>query len=219
LNEPLTLPALDDWPDHDPFPHAVIPCPISDELMDRLEDTWEENGPWMIHSHENCERKYSCGHPQGWNPAATAAIEALQSDAFIEWLRELSGVDDLTVDPGLFGGGLHTMRHGGHLDMHIDFNRSNDLWRRVNVICFVNRLHRWEWGGALVLEGRHGDQLDIPPRRGLVAFRYDEDALHGVPGRVRGPARKSIAMYYYSRQPPEIKSDHHHSTIYQEPEI
>ncbi len=87
-------------------------------------------------------------------PGIGAVVDELNSDAFVTWLTELTGIPGLFADPSLEGGGLHQSGTGGFLHVHADFttHRHHTHWRRrVNVIVYLTPDWQPEWGGALEL--------------------------------------------------------------------
>ena len=68
-------------------------------------------------------------------------IKDLESAEFISRLGEATGIDDLFIDEGLYGGGLNIYPAGSHLTTHIDFNYNNDLqaYRSVNLLYYMNK--------------------------------------------------------------------------------
>ena len=56
-------------------------------------------------------------------PAPIARLHALlASERFVHMVSEATGIPNLLADPELMGGGMHETNHGGHLDVHVDFN-------------------------------------------------------------------------------------------------
>ena len=217
----LELPGLYEWPSGCPFGHGVWPIADCPEL-DALEDQWStiDRRHWYTSANANVAKKYSLNKPGKMPESAQTIMNFLQGDKFVEWLRDLSAIPDLTPDPSMQGGGLHEMRAGGFLNMHVDFNRLAPLWQRVNVLMFVNRHWPRENGGQLVLsetisllECEH--RVDVLPERCLTVFDYSSRSFHGVPFAVEGDeSRKSIASYYYSATPPKDHRERKHSTLY-----
>ena len=64
-------------------------------------------------------------------------IQYLNSNAFLGFLEELTGISKLIADETLEGGGLHQIDSGGYLKIHADFNKhsQSNLDRRIN--CFT----------------------------------------------------------------------------------
>ena len=57
----------------------------------------------------------------------------------------MTGIQEtLITDPYLIGGGLHELKHGGHLNVHADFNQhpKMKLDRRLNILIYLN--HNWK---------------------------------------------------------------------------
>lgn len=83
-------------------------------------------------------------------PATRLLVAFLQTQAFTEFLQELTGVQDIIPDPTRHGGGMHITERDGLLRIHVDFNRlPNGLQRRVNILLFLNEDWEPEFGGQL----------------------------------------------------------------------
>src|SRR5204862_3173325 len=80
-------------------------------------------------------------------------IDFCYSEPFIEYLEELTGEQDLKADPYLEGGGIHCIAPGGFLKIHTDYNCHERLsmYRRLNLLVYLNRGWQENWGGALEL--------------------------------------------------------------------
>src|SRR5258708_31412501 len=76
--------------------------------------------------------------------------ELMGSPQFLDLIGEITGIPDLLFDPALYGGGTHENLHGQDLDPHVDFNydEAQRLHRRLNLIVYLNKDWRTEWGGA-----------------------------------------------------------------------
>lgn len=144
-------------------------------------------------------------------------IQHMVSPAFLGFLRVTFEVRDLFPDWSMFGGGLHVVSPGDSLGRHVDFNCIPDpdggdgvAYRAVNLILYFNH---WKpgHGGELVLDR---EVVVEPSWNRLVAFRYSESSWHGH-NRVKGPPRRSLALYYYTREKP-ADFEKSHSTIYED---
>jgi Rps23 Pro-64 3,4-dihydroxylase Tpa1-like proline 4-hydroxylase len=146
----------------------------------------------------------------------------LNSIFFLGFLSELTGIPDLISDPYFDGAGLHETLPGGWLDVHADFNfhGASFLDRRLNVLVYLNRDWREEWGGALELWNadlsRCGRRV-VPAFNRTVVFSTTDASFHGHPDPVRcpgGETRKSLALYYFTTGRPETERTPRHSTIW-----
>tara|TARA_R100000501_G_C2590818_1_gene90883 strand:- start:218 stop:832 length:615 start_codon:yes stop_codon:yes gene_type:complete len=154
--------------------------------------------------------------------ASTLAM--INSPSFVDWLGLVTGIENLLPDPEYHGGGLHQTLAGGHLGLHIDYNRhsTHEWYRRLNVILYFN--NEWEdsWGGCLELwtDGVKACAHSIEPHGNrLVIFETTETSWHGHPDPLTPPpgvTRKSIAAYYYTEAAPQGEIAPEHNTVFQE---
>lgn len=159
-------------------------------------------------------------------PAYVALDECIKSRAFLDLVGRVTGIADLLYDPYYFGGGTHENRAGQDLDPHIDFNRHPiETWhRRLNLIVYLNREWSDAWGGSLELHSDPRAEDDrvtavTPIFNRCVIFETTESSWHGFsriapPSQRSGLTRKSIALYFYTRERPAEELADTHSTIY-----
>ena len=163
---------------------------------------------------------------RGLGPAFGTLDDLVKSGEFLALIGRVTGIPNLLYDPWYFGGGTHENRNGQDLDAHVDFNRHPvEKWhRRLNLIVYLN--HEWSdaWGGALEL---HSDPLApddrvttiTPLYNRAVIFETTEWSWHAfpridLPGDKRTLTRKSIALYFYTKERPADELADTHSTIY-----
>jgi hypothetical protein len=135
--------------------------------------------------------------------------DMLASAAFVAWLSEVSGIPNLMADPGLSGGGIHETSHGGHLDVHVDFNFNPilGLYRRLNVLFYFNADWKESYGGVLDLwdaDVKHCVGRFVPIFNRAAGFATSNHSWHGVTPVTcpPGDSRKSFAVYYYTQETP-----------------
>lgn len=146
-------------------------------------------------------------------------ISFLNSEVFINFIQNITSIKEpLKSDTDLSGGGLHEIKKGGVLKIHTDFNRhpSLDLDRRVNVLIYLNKEWKDQYGGHLELwdkEMKECKKKILPLFNRMVIFSTNDFSNHGHPNPVTCPidsSRKSIALYYFSKGRPleELNKDH-----------
>jgi hypothetical protein len=208
-----------------PFPHVVL-----DNFLDPAE------AARVAAAYPTFERARSLGDEfKGVNehgkiqitdaarfPAAVQALNAaLGSDAFLADLSHITGIEGLRYDPTLAGGGIHVTGPRGRLDVHVDFNHleSQQLYRRLNLLLYLNPTWEDGWGGGVELwdpSVTRCEQRLAPVLNRCVLFETSERSFHGVE-EVRCPpgvVRQSFAVYYYTEQPPADYRGVDHTTIF-----
>ena len=207
-----------------PFPHVVLDDVFEPELLKQIlvEFDGMDRGRW--HSSDKAlERKWATEDIQHFGPTTRAFINQLNGGLFLSFLEKLTGITGLISDPHLRGGGLHEIRREGALGVHADFNlypRLN-IWRRLNLLLYLNEDWDAAWGGDLELwdrTGRERVRSVSPIFNRVVIFDTSNYSYHGHPHPLMCPperSRKSIALYYYTAQKPEGEIDPH-TTIFLE---
>jgi len=194
----------------EPFPHAIVddwfdPVDLDDALVwfpPPSDSRWH----WFDAPHE--VRKAQYDDEKAYEvPGCGRLLRVLTSAPFVGALSELTGIEALI--PDLVGGGLHLTLAGGFLGVHTDSSTdfsNRGLYRRLNVLLFLNEGWKPGDGGELVLE-RAGTPTGLrvdPLHNRLVIFRTAHDTLHGHPNPWERPVvpRRSLAAYYYTEDPP-----------------
>lgn len=171
------------------------------------------------------EIKFASKGMQDLSPAAFNLISFLNSDVFLKYLQDLTGVEEILIsDPYLSGGGYHQIKSGGFLKVHADFNKHPflDLHRRLNLIVYLNKDWEDSWGGHLQLfdtDMKGPIQKILPIFNRVVIFTTRSDTYHGHPDPLTCPNnidRKSLALYYFSDSRPDEELTDTHSTIFKE---
>ena len=208
-----------------PWPHIVIDDLINvallhnvrkeiDNMFDDSLRSISNSMPTMWRSFvDTNQRKYGTADPSAMGPETVRLIAELKSFKFVSFLERLTGISGLIADPWDVGGGVHVVQPGGYLKAHTDFpfHRHLHLWRRVNVLLYLNENWDEEWGGHLSLypldsmgnsnNNSLTEKKISPLFNRMVIFRTDNTTLHGHPEPLACPSstiRKSIALYYYS---------------------
>ena len=152
--------------------------------------------------------------------------DAIKSTAFLTTLGRMTGMSGLLYDPFYLGGGTHENRAGAVLDPHVDFNyHPSERWhRRLNLLVYLNPEWEAAWGGSLQLYADPRKDAApavsiVPAFNRCVIFETSERSWHAFDRIVQPPdkghvTRKSIALYFYSREGPADQIAERHSTVY-----
>ena len=208
-----------------PFPHVVIdeflPADQLAAIVDELSAAGEIAHTQRFDNAE--ERKLATDDESRLPPAARHLLTQFNSAVFIEFLESLTGIEGLVPDPHFVGGGFHEIKRGGFLKVHADFNKHRRLRldRRINLLLYLNRDWREEYGGHLELwstDMKTREQRILPVFNRCVIFNTTDFSYHGHPEPLMAPegvSRRSLALYYYTNGRPEEEVSDDHGTLFQ----
>jgi Rps23 Pro-64 3,4-dihydroxylase Tpa1-like proline 4-hydroxylase len=210
-----------------PFPHAVIDGLFKPETLDAVLAACPDARDPAWSRFENASEKKLGNYARLEELARPVRdfLGQMNSPRMLEFLEVLTGIDGLVPDPYFGGGALHQIVPGGFLKVHADFNwhPKQRLDRRLNVLVYLNRDWRPEYGGALELWDRDmtGPVASIlPVFNRTVVFTTTDHSFHGPPHPLACPdgmTRKSVSLYYYSNGRPESERSAPHDTIFPAP--
>jgi hypothetical protein len=210
-----------------PFPHVVIDDFLTASFAQRLLDQFPsfERGN-NVGDDGKVGNKATFEKIRGLGRDYAALDDLIQSREFLQLIETITGIPALIYDPFYLGGGTHENRQDQSLQAHIDFNyHPSEGWhRRLNLIVYLN--HDWEqrWGGNLELysdpyKDKQPQAIVAPVFNRCVIFGTSEKSWHGF-DQIRLPAeksqisRKSIALYFYSKDRPSEEIAGRHTTHY-----
>jgi hypothetical protein len=203
----------------EPFPFVVIDgfleAGFARELASSLPSLESARRSGREFKAVNERGKVQVTRSEAFPPAVRALNELMAAPALLGALERITGVRGLLADEELVGGGIHLMDRGAHLDVHVDFDRieERNLYRRLNLLLFLNEDWKDEWGGELELwdaDVKRRHHAFAPRLNRLVLFETSDHSFHGV-RRVRCPdgvLRRSFATYYYTREPAAQSAGH-----------
>ncbi|MFM2225404.1 MAG: hypothetical protein RJA07_1606 [Bacteroidota bacterium] len=158
------------------------------------------------------------------NSILDKVFNELNSEEYCCWLSKVSEIDELMGDPELFGAGLHQSIKGAFLNVHVDYNihPKTKYHRRLNCILFMNKDWKDEYEGHTEFWDLTANEMKYmgrfaPTFNRMVMFETNEISFHGHPKKLNTPDginRKSIAVYYYTKDRNDIISAPEHNTIY-----
>jgi hypothetical protein len=211
----------------DPFPHIVIDGLFDDAVLERVLADFPkpEETRWMRFESPT-EKKLGYYHEHSRiTDDVRAFLDALNGFEMLLFLEALTGIEALIPDPYFGGGGLHQIEPGGFLKIHSDFNVHPKLKldRRANMLIYMNKDWREEWGGHLELWDASMSQRRqriAPLFNRTVVFSTTDTSFHGHPHPLQSPpgvTRKSLSLYYYTAGRPDEERSAPHDTIFREP--
>lgn len=215
----------------DPFRHAIIENFFQKDYLDELIAEFPAfNSGDNLNENGKAGGKSTYPNIRELGPAYRKLDDMIQSKEFLDWFSMAIGIPGLQYDPDYFGGGTHENRNGQELDPHVDFNRhpKSGLFRRVNLIIYLNEEWKESWGGTIDLHQNpylpaNEDQVVriLPLMNRAVVFETTHWSWHGftpinIPMDAAFDSRKSIALYFYTKDRPEDEKTLPHSTIYVE---
>lgn len=163
----------------------------------------DEKAPEHSSAQEHLKASYN---PDQLPHYTRLVFAALNSQSFIRFLEEMTGIHGLIADPYFKGGGIHRTNNGGYLGIHADFNhhKQMNLERRLNVLIYLNPDWLADYGGSFEIwtEDMKEKVASYPPvMNRMCCFSTSSTSMHGNPEPVNHPdgePRLSIALYYYT---------------------
>lgn len=209
----------------EPFDHIVIDNFINEGLIATIIEEHKEYFSKSKNQLDFCSplevKNASVGGEINLGHNTKSLIRFLNSQTILEKFKKIFRIkEDLMPDPYLYGGGLHLIRKGGFLNLHVDFPSHPNLKldRRLNLLLYLNPNWEKSWNGDLVLVDIKGTKHKSisPLLNRAVVFNTNDFTYHGHPHKLDCPAhvsRRSLALYYYSNGRP--KSERRSKYIYQ----
>ncbi len=210
----------DQYQSGEPYHHICIddflPLPIVEKVRKEALAMGEKR-PEHMSPQEHLKTSYN---PDILPLYSRAVFGALNSQAFLRFLEEMTGIPNLIPDPYYLGAGIHRTNNGGYLGVHADFNMHKRMYleRRLNILIYLNPDWKPEYGGAFEVwtEDMKTRVAQFPPfMNRMCCFSTSSNSYHGNPEPVNHPdgdPRLSIALYYYT--PTWDESRVAHSTLF-----
>ena len=216
-----------------PYPHTVIDNFMNEQFLNRAVNQveyvdwgYDDGDGDDLDSHQ-VKKLYSPHKVGMWDNMpehVTNLLNFLNSKEVLNYLEELTGISDLIADPELYGGGVHRILSGGKLSVHADYNFHplTKLHRRVNLLLYLNKDWKEEWGGDLQLWNKDMSMCVkkiLPIFNRAVIFNITSDAYHGHPGPLKSPEgidRLSFALYYFTKERPVEEITDPHMAVWKE---
>ena len=190
----------------EPFSYVVIENFLNENIAHSLSNNFPKPNQNWWHYHNPIEEKYAFDDIKNMDRDLKKYFLMVCKPEFLEKIKTISGIENLEFDPFFHGAGVHYHPPGGKLNMHLDYsiNPFSKKERRLNIIYFLNKEWREEWGGNTELWSESMKECKkkiVPKFNTALLFRTFDESWHGLPGYVKCPegmARKSLAIYYMS---------------------
>src|SRR5437868_3241443 len=132
----------DEFQSQTPFHYVVIENFLHADKAKLVHDAYPsiKDGKWDGTTYINQKNKFQKTKFDKGSIFETVFKE-LNSEEFLHWLEDITGIDDLIADDELFGGGLHQSVAGAFLNVHVDYNLhpTTRFHRRLNVLVYMNK--------------------------------------------------------------------------------
>lgn len=215
-----------EYQNNSPFPSIYIDNFFNEEFLEKILEEFPDLSDKADYKFNDANQgKLATKGEYKLGPNAKEFIRFLNSQPFLDFLSEMTGIKNLLPDPTLAGGGYHEIKPGGFLKVHADFNKHPEykLDRRLNVLVYLNKDWKEEYGGHFELWNDDMTKCEkkiLPVFNRLAAFSTTSRSYHGHPDPLTCPpdrSRKSIALYYYTNGRPQHEVEEFledHSTIF-----
>ena len=215
------------YQESEPFPHIVLDNFFNEEILDKVLSNFpnleEKNKKSTIQFNDKSGIKSASLGEAEFSEISKDFMYFLNSETFLLWLQELTGIKEkLISDPYFNGGGFHEIKKDGLLKIHADYNKHPEtkLDRRINLLIYLNKDWKEKYGGHIELWSKDMQTCSkkiLPLFNRIVIFNTLTNSYHGHPEPLSCPeymSRKSIALYYFSNGRPVNEVHQEHTTIY-----
>ncbi len=191
-----------------PCKYVVLPNFLTEEFATSLYENFPKMNSLKVKRKSLNENKNEDYHFERFHPNFLIIKKALANPDFIKNVELITGLTGLVTTDDALGAGVHQGGNGSYVDVHIDsnYNSMENLWRRLNLLVYLNKEWKSEYGGALELWDRKMTKCEttVPcDWNRAIIFLTDETTPHGY-GKItvpEGETRKSFYTYYST--PPE----------------
>lgn len=195
-----------------PCKHVVLPDFLEEDFATSLYENFPKMDVLKVKRKSINENKNEDYHFERFHPDFSKIKAALAHPDFIKNVEYITGLENLVTTNDALGAGVHQGANGSYVDIHIDsnYNAKENLWRRLNLLVYLNKNWKPEYGGDLELWDQKMTKCEktVPcDWNRAVIFLTDETTPHGyskitVP---EGETRKSFYTYYSNTPDPDFK--------------
>jgi Rps23 Pro-64 3,4-dihydroxylase Tpa1-like proline 4-hydroxylase len=196
----------------EPFPNIYIDGLFQESFLNQVLEDFPDlsKGKGDKRYNDDNQVKMASKGESRFTDNVKSLMHYLNSEPFLDFLSELTGIQALIPDPYFEGGGMHQIKSGGYLNIHADFNKHKitNLDRRLNVLLYLNKDWTDAYGGHFELwdtQMKGCVKKILPIFNRMAIFTTTDYSYHGLPNPLTCPpdrSRKSLALFYYTNGRP-----------------
>lgn len=187
--------------------HCVVDDLLPPETAQRIADAFPPDGAHFHQRSSFREHKRTSADLSRYAPILADITYAIQDQAVVACVADITGIASLEPDPLLYAGGLSMMFKGDFLNPHVDnsHDAKRERYRRLNLLYYVTPGWKLENGGNFELwdERRTAPKTLVSQFNRLVIMETTPTSWHSVsPVTADGPPRCCVSNYFFSQQSP-----------------
>lgn len=195
-----------DFDNAQPYKHLVLNNFFNEDVATQLFEKFPSIENLNVKRKSLNEDKSEDYHFERWDPIFSDVRAAVSSPEWYAIMDKLTGLSGLRTTQDSLGSGVHQGKNGSFVDVHVDVNMNTEagLWRRVNLLIYLNKNWKPEYGGDLEIWDKEMTKCHhkvMPGFNTAVLFYTDDNSPHGVTklNVPEGESRKSFYTYYYTK--------------------
>ncbi len=197
-----------DFDSAEPCRHLALDGFLIDNLADQLYKNFPGMNDLKVRRKSLNENKAEDYHFDRFHAGFGQLQKFISSDEFCAYMSRITGIEGLHTTTDALGSGVHQGANGSYVDVHVDVNMNPEkrLWRRINLLIYLNKYWKDEYGGHLELWDKDMKVIHhkyAPGFNRAVIFETDDNSPHGY-GQINvpeGETRKSFYTYFYTPLP------------------
>jgi hypothetical protein len=188
-----------------PCKHVALPDFLLEDVANTLYSNFPKLDALNVKRKSINENKSEEYHFDRFHPQFNEMRDFLNSPEMYQWMSKVTGIDNLSSTYDSLGSGVHQGGPGSFVDIHVDVNMNPaaKLHRRINLLIYLNKNWKNEYGGALEFWDKDvkNCMAKVMPYFNQAAIMVtDETSYHGY-AKINIPddeSRKSFYVYYYT---------------------
>jgi Rps23 Pro-64 3,4-dihydroxylase Tpa1-like proline 4-hydroxylase len=188
-----------------PCKHIALPNFLLDDVANTLYENFPKLETLNVKRKSINENKSEEYHLDRYHQQFNELRDFLNSPEMYKWMEKITGTEGLSSTYDSLGSGVHQGGPGSFVDIHVDVNSNTaaKLHRRYNLLIYLNKHWKDEYGGALEFwdkDVKNCMSKVMPYFNQAAIMVTDETSYHGyakinIP---EGESRKSFYCYYYT---------------------